>query len=194
MNGHRDYKLGFGLSQNENIDGALNLLKIELIKEDNYPKNVIELGTYKGGMSFLLKDIFTKSDVYTFDIGGNCDTERLEKESGAKCFTMDIFSPECEEIVKNLIQKSGQTVLFCDNGNKVREFNLFSGYLKSGDIILAHDYAPDGDYFNNYMVDKIWNWKEIEWNDIKDACEINSLEDFMSEEFLKAAWICKRKK
>jgi hypothetical protein len=43
------------------------------------------------------------------------------------------------------------------------------------------------------MKNKIWNWHEIQDSDIIDACEKYNLEPFMEQEFLQAAWVCKKK-
>ena len=83
--------------------------------------------------------------------------------------------------------------VFSDNGDKPQEFRLFSGFLKVGDIILSHDYAPNQEYFNSHVQGKIWDWFQIQDSDINDSCTINGLDDYMREEFIQAAWVCKRK-
>ena len=59
----------------------------------------------------------------------------------AACRRKDIFENADEIIV--LIQKPGITVLFCDGGNKVREFKTFAPHLKKGDIIAVHDWMTE---------------------------------------------------
>jgi len=193
LEGQYHYKLGYNISQNKNIENILLKLKNNLIIENTAPKTIIELGTYRGGFSFLLKDTFAESVIHTFDPSPDCDLNSLSKDANVITHQEDIFEENTTQKIKNLINQEGLTILFVDNGDKPREFNLFSGFLKNGDIILAHDYAPDGDYFNNNMVDKIWNWIEIQDSNINDACIINNLENYMKEEFLSVAWVCKKK-
>ena len=193
MQGQRHYKLGFNISQNENIERSLLTLNRTLSNENRYPKTIIELGTYLGGMSFLIKDIFPQSEVHTFDIKEQCDISKLQKITDVKCNICNIFDKDNTEKIVDLINQEGQTVIFCDNGDKPKEFNLFSGYLKPGDVILAHDYAPNEQYYKSYMVDKIWNWLEIQDSDIFDAIKINNLSPFLYQEFLNSAWCCYRK-
>lgn len=95
--------------------------------------------------------------------------------------------------IKNEIQKDGVTLLLCDGGDKVNEFNTFSNYLKNNDIIMAHDYAVNDKVFNEEIKNKLWNWHEIQYSQIQDACEKNNLQDYMKNEFEKAVWVCKRK-
>lgn len=191
MLSQRPYKSGFNLSQNENIDHVLKLLKKNLGK--NQPTNIIEIGTYRGGFSYLLSDVFTKSKITTLDINPDCDIEKLSKETGINTYKMDTFSEEAVNLISSLIKEDGVCIVFCDGGNKPEEFKKFAQYLKYNDIILAHDYSPNNEYWENYMKDKIWNWHEIDDGQINDTCINNNLNDFMHAEFLSAAWVCKIK-
>ena len=40
---------------------------------------------------------------------------------------------------------------------------------------MAHDYAPNNEYFINYIKDKIWNWHEIQDSDLVTAMKKNHL-------------------
>ena len=109
----------------------------------------------------------------------------------------NIFSEEYTKVsqyVIDLIQSEGTTVILCDGGWKVGEFNILSDYMKSGDYILAHDYAFDGNLFINSINQKIWNWHEISEADIIKACERNNLEDYQRDTFQSVAWVSKIKK
>ena len=88
------------------------------------------------------------------------------------------------------VAKPGRTVVLCDNGNKVLEFNLFATYLKPGDFIFTHDYAHSQAYFETHIQEKIWNWLEIEYKDIEAAVKQNGLYPFMQPEFQKVVWAC----
>ena len=47
-------------------------------------------------------------------------------------------------------------------------------------------------FLENYR-DKIWNWREIGEEDIKETCEKYNLKSFMKETFDKVVWVCKIK-
>ena len=93
----------------------------------------------------------------------------------------------------NFIKQDGLTIVFCDGGDKVKEFNLLSDFIKVGDIIMAHDFAVDRNYFDQYIYKKVWNWLEITESDIKSACDRNNLVDYNTEIFHKVVWGVKQK-
>jgi nitric oxide reductase large subunit len=69
--------------------------------------------------------------------------------------------------------------LICDGGNKTREFNEFSKYLKKDDIVILHDYKQDEQSWKTAT--DYWQWPygfETEYNEIKDAITKNGLEEF----------------
>ena len=70
---------------------------------------------------------------------------------------------------KDFIQNDGITIVLCDGGDKIREFNLLSKFIKSGDFILGHDYAVDRKTFDDLIDRKVWNWYELSESDILDG-------------------------
>jgi len=100
---------------------------------------------------------------------------------------------EKPEMVESFIGREGTTLVLCDGGSKVNEFIILSKYLKSGDIIMAHDYVDTKENFLENYRDKIWNWREIGEEDIKETCEKYNLKSFMKETFDKVVWVCKIK-
>jgi hypothetical protein len=65
--------------------------------------------------------------------------------------------------------------------------------MKKDDFIMAHDYSQDETTFKENVYLKIWNWHEIQYSDISNACEINNLESYMLDEFKQVVWVCKMK-
>ena len=47
--------------------------------------------------------------------------------------------------------------------------------------------------FEEFYINKIWNWCEIMDSDINEICEKQNLIDYMKEEFEKIVWTCKIK-
>jgi hypothetical protein len=108
----------------------------------------------------------------------------------------NIFSNEYQTLsqeVIDFIRLDGTTIVLCDGGDKIREFNILSDYLKRGDFILGHDYAVNRDTFEESVNKKIWNWHELSESDIKNACDRNLLEDYNRTTFESVVWICKIK-
>jgi hypothetical protein len=89
------------------------------------------------------------------------------------------------------INKEGQTLVLCDGGNKPAEFKYLAKMLKPGDIIMAHDYCVDDEYFNSYIRDHVWAWCEIKFADIQESTK--ELTPHLAELFQEAVWTCWKK-
>jgi hypothetical protein len=66
-------------------------------------------------------------------------------------------------------------------------------HLKKGDIIMAHDYSKNYEYFEQHIKNKIWNWCEITETHIQTSSQINNLVPYMEDEFASVVWVCKIK-
>lgn len=149
--------------------------------------NVIEIGTYNGGLTLWLKDTMNPNGkLISFDIDGTINhTKRDDIDFRVKdCFEENAFN----EIIK-LIQSEGRTLVVCDGGDKPKEFNIFSKYLKQGDVIIAHDYAESNDEWiekTNY-----WQWPyeyDTTPESIKEGITENNLEPYKYEEMKFLLW------
>ena len=107
-------------------------------------KGIIELGTGSGALTTYLGLWGARMGVpvYSFDFidhahkgGSGPIFQRL----GITYRQEDIFKNE--ESIKNLMAFLNPVYLVCDNGNKVKEFNLFAPFLASGSIISVHDWS-----------------------------------------------------
>ena len=118
---------------------------------------IVEFGTWNGNFSIYLAlwCLRRNADFYTYDIINwkkATDSFNNNRESSANFLSQFLdghFEPGnvLEEPLKtkiaSLISSDGCTVLFCDNGNKKLEFNLYAPYLKPGDIIIVHDWKKE---------------------------------------------------
>ena len=100
---------------------------------------------------------------------------------------------QLKQEVIDFIQSDGITIVLCDGGWKIGEFNLLSDYIKSGDFILAHDFSNSREIYENEIKNKIWNWCEITEDDIKDAVNKHNLKSYNQGLFSQAVWVCKYK-
>ena len=167
-----------------------------LVKEENFDV-IIELGTSLGGLTYILDDIIKENNlnhnIHTFDIGYKDYVEKQLNERGCIYHILDERDEIYKATVVNLMKTNGKVLLLCDGGNKIEEFNRYSEYLKSGDVIMAHDYCHDRDLFENEIKDKIWNWFEISFSDIENPIKDNNLSLYSKVDFKNAVWACYQK-
>ena len=190
------------IMQHENATLVFDSL-IKTIK----PARILEIGTATGGLTLLLRELLnanglTDTILRTYDV---YEPKYLMNHLSDKC-VIDIrvksvfnehyndFSEEGKIEINDFINQSGVTLVLCDGGNKINEFKLISPLLRSGDVIMAHDYSYSKEVFEEKINNKIWNWCEITNSDIEDAVNKNNLESFMEDEFNNIVWACKIKK
>jgi cephalosporin hydroxylase len=164
------------------------------------PKQILEIGTALGGFtSFLnkiIKELNLDTKILSYDIREMTWYKDIVNEN-LEIKIKDVFSSNystVEQEVIDFIQQEGTTIVLCDGGNKVGEFNILSNYLKSGDFILAHDYAENREIFENEINKKVWNWFEISYDNIKEACINNNLIEYKKDIFKNVVWTCRQKK
>lgn len=190
-------------NQNEFLGGIMSQTPdtpkvFSKLLEKMRPQQIIEIGTFKGGLTCLLGlyGLIHRCDVYTFDSG----TARTYAHNSIPHHAFDMLSIEflpydvftrVGEIGEQLIQLNGPTLLLCDGGNKPREFNTFAKYLKPGDVIMAHDYSRSPDHFEEEQK-KRWRWAhEIMDHHISETVEKCGLKPHpMYDEFCREAWLC----
>jgi hypothetical protein len=167
---------------------------------NNKPSRVVEIGTSSGGLTYFLKDVLNELyedsiPIKTFDRQDLGEAYNELRAFGIDVYVGDVFADEYKSLkdLKPFIQEPGLTVVLCDGGNKITEFNFLSDYLKPGDIIMAHDYVDTHENFHARFINKIWNWCEITDSDIQSACERNNLVPYCKDEFDKVVWGCRKK-
>lgn len=189
------------IAQHKNIKNVLTKL-IQDIK----PSQILEIGTFHGGLTLMLSDILiehnmTSTKIRTYDVENQEFLKPLCVDRNIEVFTTNIFTDdytqfrnnESLESIKNFINQDGTTIVMCDGGCKKCEVNIISNLLKDGDIIMAHDYAPNEIFFNENMKDKIWNWHEIQDSDINNISLECNLKPYHQELLQSVAWMCRRK-
>lgn len=185
---------GWGAQQNYNVFQTFhNFLN------DIKPERILEIGTSIGGFSCFLRFTCEKlklnTHILTYDIIEFPWYKEMISE-GIDVRVENIFYENytsLKEEVVEFINKDGTTLILCDGGDKISEFNLLSNYLKVGDFIMAHDYAYDHTTFNEKIHKKIWNWFEISEENIKETCHKNNLVSFNQDVFDDVVWVCKTK-
>ena len=146
-------------------------------------------------LDLCIQELQLDTKLISFEIRGQAWHEEMIS-SGLDIRIQNIFNDDyssVEPFIVDFIQQEGLTLVLCDGGDKVREFSLLSKFLKTNDIIMAHDYAPNREYFEEHYREKIWNWMEIQDCDINQTCEEQQLIPFNMEKFGNVAWVCRIK-
>lgn len=151
-------------------------------------KNVIEIGTYNGGLTSWLFDNLTidGAKLISYDIDGTINhTNRTDIDFRVD----DCFAEKPFKDIIDLIQSEGRTLVVCDGGDKPKEFNVFSEYLKSGDVIIAHDYKENDEEWKQKT--DYWQWPyaaDTTPDMISEAISKNNLEPYKYEEMKFLLW------
>ena len=193
-------------SKYENIRSQQNLYFFENLKNilnEIKPHRIIEIGTARGATTLYMSDLLTElklndTKIKTFDIIQRDHLIDVERDN-IEFYIGNIFNYSLKELSKpeeivNFLSNDGTNLIMCDGGNKILEFEILSKYLKKGDVIMAHDYAPNKEVFEKDYKDKIWNWMEITDNDINEAVKEYNLEPYKMDLIKPTAWVAKIKK
>jgi hypothetical protein len=194
MNDGLSSYMGMASQQNHNVyEVFYNFLN------DVKPKRILEIGTALGGFTQFLKKVSDESqldiNILSYDIYEMTWYQTMI-QNDIDVRVENVFDSNYQSVkqeVIDFIQQGGITLVLCDGGNKVGEFNLLSNYIKEGDFIMAHDYADNRENFDTNFNRKIWNWHEIQDSDINESCLRNNLKSYNKEIFDSVVWVCKTK-
>lgn len=176
--------LGFEMQQNRFAPLAWS----EVIQREK-PERIIEIGTWKGGFTCVL-GLAMRSirGILSYD---NDEGRPWQHNShwmavlGAEQRRIDVFCDDgMWEIEKALAVR--KTILLCDGGNKIREFQTFAPFLKSGDMIAAHDYTDTRSL-------QFWNTQEIVPLDVEKTVQECGLERYEPQLMAEAGWLAYKK-
>jgi hypothetical protein len=101
----------------------------------------------------------------------------------------DCFDPKIIQEIQSLINTNGKTLILCDGGDKIKEFNLYSTFLKTGDVIMCHDYAHSIDEY--YSIISLIDWEtshESDFQSIQESIKINNLKPYHYDMFKHVLW------
>jgi len=133
---------------------------IEPLIEQVRPMVAVELGTDEGGFAGKLADLLKRwgGTVHTFDIAAvgtrsgaspgsqQGGIERLERDfPNLCCYLTDVLSNGVNPLVEKCVSSTSPSLLYCDNGDKPRELELYAPLLRVGDLLGVHDYATEVD-------------------------------------------------
>ena len=184
---HPGYRVhGYKTVQVSQVMGIYSIISPQFIKKFD---TIIEIGTYNGGLSLWLDDNKKNGAKFvTYDIDGSINASKKYSRS-IECRVQSCFDDVAEEDIKNLIQSTGKSLVLCDGGDKPKEFNTFSKYLKSGDHIMAHDYKREQRDWD--IVTAFWQWPyatDTNYKDIQQSVDKYNLTEYDRRPFEFALW------
>lgn len=114
-------------------------------------KLFIELGIYMGGSLMHVIPNLVLDDQFNymgFEIESSIVNPKIKNfaAQNPRCQLIleDYFAPRnINRIAEAIMNTNGPVYIFCDGGNKPRELETFSLYMRVGDIISVHDYTDD---------------------------------------------------
>lgn len=115
----------------------------DILNENKQIGGIIETGTGKGALSiFLGLECYERGykPLLTYDIL-DILKPKLFDLLGIKFIVRDCFEGSSIEEIRNYADIP--ILLMCDGGNKKKEFNAFTRYLKQGSIVAAHDWNTE---------------------------------------------------
>lgn len=114
-------------------------------------ESFVEIGMLQGGLSSVLfgRTLFNKDFRY---LGIEYDPRFLpmQIQAAAEWFDRfeimeaDVFEIETIKATQNWIKKNnGPAIVYCDNGDKPKELEIYSRAIRFGDLIAAHDFGNE---------------------------------------------------
>jgi len=148
---------------------------LKRVVEDYKPEAIIEIGFWEGGMSLFLSDLDVCS-VWSFDIK---NSNYPVSNSNLNMIVKNCHSQETK-IYLEQITKNKKTLWMIDGGDKAKEFNFLSDIIKTGELAMTHDFAPDKEGFNYLVDNNIWYW----WESSLDQLDLSSFENHDDFEYI----------
>lgn len=145
---------------------------------------IIEIGYYWGGLTLW----FNKNKKNTAKvIGYDITKQHLEVTDPTVDFRIgNCFDPDIKKEIFELVKNNQNCLIFCDGGNKKQEFIDYAPCLKTGDVIMVHDYYDDSqpEPYNSFPESEGWLYGcEVTHSDIKETIQNYNLNKFHYEDF-----------
>jgi hypothetical protein len=154
--------------------------------QDFNPQLVLELGFSWGGMTKVFED-YTKADIHAYNKRcGRMPSIRLFDNKRVHFHWADILEIPLERLI-SFCKDKRKKLLYCDNGNKIKEVYMYGQHLNVGDMIGAHDYPKEIYHDYNFLFGKTKNR-----NTREDVDNMNSVladfEPYKHDLFLEKAF------
>ena len=164
------------------------------------PARVLEIGTGSGAFAVMLREVLDevhalrKTQLTTVDVKPR---RRFHEWERIEAHTFDCFTNEKKQNLRKKLRDQitgeGVTLVLCDGGDKLAEFQAVAKLLKPGDIVGVHDYAESLEDFKERVKGKIWGFCGIHAGRMEDTDHAHRLTDFMAEDFRPFVWGMRRR-
>jgi 23S rRNA U2552 (ribose-2'-O)-methylase RlmE/FtsJ len=152
---------------------------------------ILEIGTYRGGLSYFVHNRTPLHiDFLGYEIQKGAIHPNLQRiHNTPRVFKIKEMSYNDDlDYIKNFIQYKGRTLVLIDGNDKALEFSILAPFLKSGDIVMAHDYRETRQQF---LDDPVPGFKlEITFEDIERSVKDNDLIPTPDVSFYRSLWAC----
>jgi len=121
---------------------ALTMIN-KVLSESKDITRILELGTGTGGLTLLfgLNMLVRRGYVLTFDLGTPQALNWFPRLN-TTFKPRDVFDEDTIRQAETFLE-GGRALVFCDNGDKTREFPIYTRFLKKDDLIMAHDWTTE---------------------------------------------------
>jgi len=123
-------------------------------------RTVLEIGVEHGGLAVWLEayGYYTGCTYHGIDITLNAlHTKVRDDMAGSMIEQYDAWeSATVAKMGAFLAEKDAPALIICDGGNKPKELHLYAPLLRSGDVLIGHDYHNEyGDEALSTMPDSV---------------------------------------
>ena len=136
------------------------------VMQENAVDCFIEIGVHRGGLSSLIIPYCYYNPDFKY-LGIDIDRKIVEPSilffvsflDNAKLYYNDENSINTIRMARGMIEKAKHPLIYCDGGNKPREFKAYSAIAETGTLLMVHDYPLE---FNEKHFDGIKNMQRME--------------------------------
>lgn len=149
---------------------------------------IIEIGYHRGALSrWLNQNKAAATTLVCYDID---DSNREVFDQGLDFRIGDCFSQSTMTEIQGLITNGGKTLVLCDGGEKNREFATYAPLIKSGDVIMCHDYYDETkpEVYQTFAGANWWSPPESSLYGVQDAVDAAGLVPYNYDSFRSVIW------
>lgn len=123
----------------------ISIYVLENVLNNLKPERIVELGTGWGGITSFFAVWAVANNKQLLSIDRRCQLKETSYrllsylESNATFYWGNVFGSDLLEYVKKWVNGK-KCLIYCDNGNKLKEIETYSPILPIGSIIGCHDY------------------------------------------------------
>ena len=116
------------------------------------PELILELGTSWGGLTMVLRDAAPEATLYSYDrkTKARTPTRLLRAFKNVHVVFCDLLKEPFQPLVDKCKDKR-RKVLYCDNGNKIKEVLMYGVHLNVGDLLGIHDWPGEFNFVHEKL-------------------------------------------